>query len=103
MSTNDNLKEQLLNDLNAVIKDAEELLHNSEQQAGEGFKSARAKFESTLRNAKRQVVHVEEMVVAKTKEAAKATDVYVKENPWQSVGIAAGVGLLLGMLIGRNK
>ena len=103
MSTSDNLKEQLLSDLNAVIKDAEELLHNSEQQAGEGFKSARAKFESTLRNAKRQVVHVEEMVVARTKEAAKATDVYVKENPWQSVGIAAGVGLLLGLLIGRNK
>lgn len=103
MSTNDNLKEQLLQDLNAVIKDAEELLHNSEQQAGEGFKSARAKFESTLRNAKKQVVHVEEMVVAKTKEAAKATDVYVKENPWQSVGIAAGVGLLVGLLIGRNK
>lgn len=103
MSTNDNLKEQLLSDLNAVIKDAEELLHNSEQQAGEGFKTARAKFESTLRNAKRQVVHVEEMVVARTKEAAKATDVYVKENPWQSVGIAAGVGLLVGLLIGRNK
>ena len=36
------------------------------------------------------------------KAAAKATDGYVHENPWKSVGIAAGVGLLLGMLIGRR-
>jgi ElaB/YqjD/DUF883 family membrane-anchored ribosome-binding protein len=42
------------------------------------------------------------MVVTRSKDAARATDVYVKENPWQSAGIAAGVGLLVGLLISRK-
>lgn len=92
-----------MHDLHLVIRDAEELLKNSEQQTGEGFKSAKAKFESTLRNAKAEIARVEDIVINRTKEAAKATDVYVKENPWQSAGIAAGVGLLIGLLISRNK
>lgn len=101
-STNSH-KEKLMHDLNQVIKDAEELLKTSEQQTGEGFKSAKAKFESTLRNAKAEIARVEDLVIDKTKEAVHTTDVYVKENPWQSVGIAAGVGLLIGLLISRNK
>ena len=60
-------------------------------------------LKETLRNAKAEVERIEDLVVTRTKEAAKATDVYVKENPWQSAGIAAGVGLLLGLLIGRSK
>lgn len=103
MSSAEHQKEKLMHDLNQVIRDAEDLLRNTEQQAGEGFKSARAKFESTLRNAKAEVARIEDVVVTKTKEAAHATDVYVKENPWQSAGIAAGVGLLVGLLVGRSK
>ncbi|HCI13500.1 MAG TPA: DUF883 domain-containing protein, partial [Gallionellaceae bacterium] len=40
---------------------------------------------------------------ARTKEAAKVTDEYVHENPWKAVGIAAGVGLVIGMLISRGR
>ncbi|MBC3869862.1 DUF883 family protein [Undibacterium oligocarboniphilum] len=103
MSSVEQHKDQLMHDLNQVIRDAEELLKNTEQQSGEGFKSAKARFEHTLKNAKAEVERIEDVVVTRTKEAAKATDVYVKENPWQSAGIAAGVGLLLGLLIGRSK
>jgi ElaB/YqjD/DUF883 family membrane-anchored ribosome-binding protein len=42
------------------------------------------------------------VVVGKAKVAAKATDDYVHENPWKSIGIAAGVGFLLGMLVSRR-
>ncbi len=103
MNSAEHHKEKLMHDLNQVIRDAEELLKNSEQQAGEGFKTARAKFESTLRNAKAEVSRIEDIVVTKAKDAAHSTDVYVKENPWQSAGIAAGVGLLVGLLVGRSK
>lgn len=103
MQSTNSHKEKLMHDLNQVIRDAEELLKNSEQQTSEGFKSARSKFESTLRNAKAEIERVEDIVINRTKEAAHATDVYVKENPWQSAGIAAGVGLLIGLLISRNK
>ncbi|MES2070222.1 MAG: DUF883 family protein [Pseudomonadota bacterium] len=102
MSSADNAKDKLMSDLNQIIKDAEVLLQNSEQQAGEGFKSARAKFEASLKNAKEEIVKVEQAVLAKTKDAALATDEYVKENPWQSAGVAAGIGLLIGLLIGRK-
>ncbi len=103
MSTVDEHKEQLMNDLHLVIRDAEEMLKNTEQQSGEGFRAAKAKFEKTLKNAKAEVERIEDLVVTRTKEAARATDVYVKENPWQSAGIAAGVGLLIGLLIGRSR
>ena len=102
MSSVEQHKENLKQDLNNVIRDAEELLKNSEQQASEGYKSAKIKFENTLRNAKAEVTRLEDIVITKTKEAARATDGYVKENPWQSAGIAAGIGLLLGMLIARK-
>ena len=96
-------QQQLMQDLNQVIKDAEDLLDNTEQQSGEAYKSAKARFEQTLRNAKAEVTRIENIVLTRGKEAVRATDVYVKENPWQSAGIAAGVGLLLGLLIGRNR
>jgi ElaB/YqjD/DUF883 family membrane-anchored ribosome-binding protein len=41
-------------------------------------------------------------LLVKTKEAARATDVYVHENPWRAIGAAAGVGLVIGLLIGRR-
>lgn len=103
MSSVEQHTDKLVTDLNHVIRDAEDMLKNTEQQAGEGFKSAKARFENTLKNAKSEVARIENIVVTRSKEAAHKTDVYVKENPWQSAGIAAGIGLLIGLLIGRNK
>ncbi|MFZ6847025.1 DUF883 family protein [Undibacterium sp. RuRC25W] len=103
MSSVEQQNDRLMDDLNQVIRDAEEMLKNTEQQSGEGFRAAKARFESTLKNAKEELAKVEEIVVTRTKDAARATDVYVKENPWQSVGISAGIGLLVGLLIARNK
>lgn len=103
MSSTEQQKDQLMEDLNLVIRDAEDLLKNTSNQTDEGFRAAKARFEQTLKNAKAEVQRIEEVVVTRTKEAAKATDVYVRENPWQSAGIAAAVGLLVGVLIGRNK
>jgi len=45
---------------------------------------------------------VQEMAVAKVKAAGHATDEFVHENPWKSIGIAAGVGLVVGLLVGRR-
>jgi ElaB/YqjD/DUF883 family membrane-anchored ribosome-binding protein len=103
MSSIDHAKENLIRELNHVLKDAEDLIKNSEQQAGEGFHSAKEKLEASLSNAKKEIVRIEEVVVNKTKEAARATDAYVHENPWKTAGIAAGVGLLVGLLIAKNK
>ena len=93
--TQTNTREQLVSDLKTVVSDAEAWLRNSSGMSGEELK---AKFESTLANAKAGITHYQETVV----DAAKKTDVYVKENPWKSVGLGAAVGVVIGMLIARR-
>ena len=95
-------RDQLMNDLKSVIQAAEAWLRHGGQLTGDEFQAAKAKFEKTLVNAKADLIRLEEAVVEKTKEAAKATDEYVHENPWKSVCIGAGVGLMLGVLISRR-
>lgn len=95
-------RDQLVTDLKSVIQDAEAWLRHGSQVTGEEFQAARAKFEKTLSGAKADLIRVEEAVVEKTKIAAKATDEYVKENPWKSVGLGAAVGVVIGMLIARK-
>jgi ElaB/YqjD/DUF883 family membrane-anchored ribosome-binding protein len=94
-------RDQLMNDLKSVIQDAESWLRNS-SLSGEDLKAAKEKFERTIAGAKADLVHYQEVVVEKTKEAAKATDEYVHENPWRSIAIGAGIGLLLGVAISRR-
>ena len=72
-----------------MIQDAEAWLRNGSQLTGEELQAAKAKFERTLISAKDDLIRLEEAVVEKTKEAAKATDEYVQENPWKAVGIGA--------------
>jgi ElaB/YqjD/DUF883 family membrane-anchored ribosome-binding protein len=94
-------RDQLMNDLKSVIQDAETWLRSS-SLTGDDLKAAKEKFERTLLSAKDDLLRYQEVVVEKTKEAAKATDEYVHENPWRAIAIGAGVGLLLGVAISRR-
>jgi ElaB/YqjD/DUF883 family membrane-anchored ribosome-binding protein len=95
-------KDKLVADLKVVVADAEELLRATASQAGEKVSAARARIEASLASAKIKLSEAERAALEKAKEAAKATDEYVHEHPWRAVGIAAGAGLLLGLLIGRR-
>ena len=96
-------KEKLMQDLRVVVADAEELLRATAGQAGEKVSAARERIQENLVAAKERLAAAQESMVAKTKQAAKVTDEYVHENPWKAVGIAAGVGLVVGMLISRGR
>lgn len=96
-------KEKLMQDLRVVVADAEELLRATAGQTGEKVASARERIQESLVAARGRLVAAEEAVVEKTKQAARATDEYVHENPWKAVGIGAGVGLIIGMLISRGR
>lgn len=100
--TTDVNKDKLVADLKLVVADAEELLRATASQAGEKVSAARERIQASLASAKVKLGDAERAALEKAKEAAKAADDYVQENPWQAVGIAAGVGLLLGLLIGRR-
>ncbi len=95
-------RDKLVADLKVVVADAEELLKLTAGQAGEKIAAARDRIQRGLEQAKTKLVELEGKAVEKTKAAARATDAYVHENPWKSVGIAAGVGFLLGWLLGRK-
>ncbi len=100
--TKPGVRDQLMSDLKSVIQDAESWLRSGSQMTGEELQAAKAKFERTLGSAKADLIRLEETVVEKTKVAAKATDDYVKENPWKAVGIGAAAGLVIGLLIARK-
>jgi len=95
-------REKLVGDLKTLIGDAEELLKASANQAGEKFSVARQKIEQSLVEGKKSLADAEKLLVKKGKEAADVADDYVRENPWGAVGVAAAIGLVLGLLIRRS-
>lgn len=97
-----NEQQQLVTDMKSVIADAEDMLQATADQAGEKVATLRARIQERLQGAKLRLSQAETALVAKTRAAAHATDTYVHESPWTAVGIAAGVGLLVGLIIGRR-
>lgn len=95
-------KDRLLNDLRVVIADAEELLSTSAGQVGEGATEARSRIQARLKEAKANLLHLQESALAKARAAGHVADEYVHDNPWRAIGAAAGIGLLVGLLIGRR-
>ncbi|MDB5729562.1 MAG: hypothetical protein JWR25_2314 [Noviherbaspirillum sp.] len=95
-------RDKLVNDLKTVIKDAEELLRSTGQQMDSTIQSARARFESTLQNAKTSLGGAQGKLADQGKDAMEVTQKYVQENPWQSVGIGAVAGVLIGILLSRK-
>ena len=96
------IRGKLAEDLKAVLSDAEELLKATASQTGKRIAAARAKAEESLKTAKVRLAEEEVALMAKTRAAAKATEDYVRANPWKAVGIAAAAGLVLGILAARR-
>ena len=95
-------KEKLVTDLKVVISDTEELLRATAGAAGEKVTELRERLGVRLRDTKERVLDLEAALVDKTKAAARPTDDLVHEEPWKAVGVAAALGLALGVLIGRR-
>lgn len=94
--------DKLIDALHTVIRDAESLLKATAAQTGEKIDEARAHAEESVRAAKARLAGVEDEALARARELAKDADQYVRGNPWGAVGVAAGLGLVLGLLISRR-
>jgi len=95
-------KEKLMDDLRLVVADTEELLRATANQAGEGVAVARARIQENLQVVKGRMVSAEDVLIEHARDAAKDADRYVRDNPWQAVGVSACVGAIVGMLISRR-
>jgi ElaB/YqjD/DUF883 family membrane-anchored ribosome-binding protein len=94
--------DKLMTDLRAVLEDAEALLTATAGQAGEKIQAARDRAKETVRVARERLVDAQDEVTKRARAAAKDADKYVHDNPWQAVGIAAGIAFIIGVLVSRR-
>lgn len=95
-------KEKLAADFRAVMDDIDALTKVTGKDAEVEVKALRTRIRERLDDAKEKVLDAQHEAVERAKAAATATDDYVHANPWQAIGVAAAVGLALGVLIGRR-
>jgi ElaB/YqjD/DUF883 family membrane-anchored ribosome-binding protein len=91
-----------MEDLRMVVTDAEELLRATAGHAGEKVAAARERAGQSIDAAKARISQAGYAAADQTRIAARATDDYVHENPWTAVGVAAAVGIVLGVLMSRK-
>jgi len=95
-------REKLVEDLKAMVTDAEALLKATAHQTGEKIAEVRAKAEESLKTAKVRIAEEGKEIMEKAKSAAKSTDEFVHAHPWKAVGIGAIAGFAIGLLISRR-
>ena len=96
-------KDKLVDDIKAVMSDAQELLDKAKTSSAEGYSVVRTELEDRLAESIVRLQEVQEELKARARSAAKATDTYVHENPWKSIGYVALAGLIVGMLFSRTR
>ncbi|MCJ8206508.1 YqjD family protein [Pseudomonas sp. RGM2987] len=97
-----NAQETLMEDFQTLVSDTERLLDHTATLAGDQADVLRSQIHETLLRARETLKLTEESVRERGQAAVIATEEYVQANPWQSVGIAAGVGFLIGLLATRR-
>jgi ElaB/YqjD/DUF883 family membrane-anchored ribosome-binding protein len=95
-------RERIRADLENLTRDAEDLLKATAGDVSEKAKEARTRVAAALERAKTTCTHLQEQTVATAKAAAKKADVVIREHPYESIGVALGVGVLLGIVIARK-
>lgn len=94
--------ENLIGDFKALMADAEDLIKATASHEDGALSAIRSKALDALNNAKESLSSVEGTVSEKAKVVAERADDFVHRNPWEAVGVAAGLGLLIGLFIRRR-
>ncbi len=94
--------DELIAHLKAAMHDAEALIKASANQGGEAMAAVRSKAEASIAIAQGKIADIDAALRARGRVLAEASDTYVHENPWQALGIAAGLGLIIGFLARRR-
>ena len=95
MTVDERSQEQLLQDLHRLVSDAEKLLHKAGKEMSEGSK---AQLKDTLAKAREKARKLETVLLS----SARTTDRIMREYPYQTIGVAFGVGVLIGVLVNRR-
>lgn len=95
-------RERVMADLKALAGDAEALLRATADDVSDKAKDARARLTTAIEKAKASCADLQERSIETAKEAVKKADDTIRAHPYESIGVAFGVGLLLGALLRRR-
>jgi ElaB/YqjD/DUF883 family membrane-anchored ribosome-binding protein len=95
-------RERLAASLKQMVDEADQLLKSAQGTGSDKFNAARDKFETQLRHARKELEQLQDDALHSARRAVRTADHAVHEHPYTAMGISAGVGLLLGMLIARR-
>jgi ElaB/YqjD/DUF883 family membrane-anchored ribosome-binding protein len=99
-------KQQLLDEFNSIVAETEHLLkavaHTGAEAGSDAAHGLDAKLDENLKAAKERLALLEDAALQRTKAAVQATDTYVRAHPWQAVGLAAALGVIIGLLLRRK-
>jgi ElaB/YqjD/DUF883 family membrane-anchored ribosome-binding protein len=95
-------RDALVKDFTDVLSEAETLLKQAAQESGDRATDLRSQVEGKLRSAKMRLQDLQDDALDSAKAAARVTDDYVRDNPWQAIGVAAAIGFLVGLVLSRR-
>jgi|JRYL01.1.fsa_nt_gb ElaB/YqjD/DUF883 family membrane-anchored ribosome-binding protein len=95
-------KEKLVADIKTVMAELDELVRDSASDVGDDLVDLKGKLRDQVSAARETLSDLESRVADRAKSAARAGDEYVRDHTWTSVGIAAGVGVVIGLLLNRR-
>lgn len=90
---------QLAQDFRTLLGDAEELLRHASQGGDEGFNNARERLEKSLGTARRAFDNREHALRDRARHAGRAADLYMHRHPWETIGVAAVLGVMAGIVL----
>lgn len=95
-------RDRLASQLRSLADDAEEMLKAASRSGNEQLSAVRDRLERGVSTAREELSSFQEAAFDRARQTAADTDEYVHEHPWNAIGVAAGVGLLLGVLLARR-
>jgi ElaB/YqjD/DUF883 family membrane-anchored ribosome-binding protein len=93
---------KLMDDLHRIVRDIEDILSGSADDISDKSRDAHHRASEALHRVKSKIADASAQAAEQARAASDATVQYVKNNPWQSLGLAAGFGLLVGFLLRRR-
>lgn len=102
LSPDHTARERLAASLKHMVDEADQLLKSAQGAGSDKFIAARDKFETQLRHAREELAELQDSALHNARRAARNADHAVHEHPYTAMGVSAGVGLLLGLLIARR-
>lgn len=98
----DSTRAKIADEFATAMSEAQDMLQRAASETGDRARDLRSQVETKLLHAKMRMQELEGEAVDRAKNAARATDDYVHDHPWQAVGIAAFIGFVLGLLMNRR-